>query len=159
LKCQYFSQMKQIFHRMRYMITNYHNNHLWSYENPHGIIESQHQHKCNFVQCMGWYYWNATSSNIILEDIPLDTQSNVVHIWWSSSTAREFLNNNYINKWIGRGRPIAKYKIKYRYKYKLKNVYNLERKRFRICWYGFFHPYNEWNMLLKFGQLFLKHAV
>ena len=22
----------------------YHNNHLWSYENPHGIIESRHQH-------------------------------------------------------------------------------------------------------------------
>jgi len=23
----------------------------------------------------------------------------------------------------------------------------------------FFHPYNEWNMLLKFGQLFLKHPI
>jgi hypothetical protein len=30
-------------------IINHHNNHLWSYENPRGIIESRHQHKfsCN----------------------------------------------------------------------------------------------------------------
>ena len=35
-------------------IINHHNNHLWSYENLHGIIESRQQH---FVQCLGWHYW------------------------------------------------------------------------------------------------------
>jgi hypothetical protein len=28
-------------------IINYRNNHLWSYENPHGIIKSQHKFSCN----------------------------------------------------------------------------------------------------------------
>jgi len=36
----------------------------------------------------------------------------------------------------------------------------MEKKRFPTHVYlTLFHPYNEWNMLLKFGQLFLKHPV
>ena len=89
-------------------IINHHNNHLWSYENPYGIIESRHQHKfsCkvragiigdflfgplflppiltgdNYTQ----FLETQLPINIIRRHSSTDMQSNVVHARWSSST-------------------------------------------------------------------------
>ncbi|KYN13011.1 hypothetical protein ALC57_14786 [Trachymyrmex cornetzi] len=78
-----------------YAITNYHNNHLWSYENPHDIIESQHQHKfsCNVWAgvignfLLGQIFFSSTLNgnnyrqfletqpSLILEDVPLQIRN------------------------------------------------------------------------------------
>jgi len=113
-------------------IINHHNNHLWSYENPHDIIESRHQHKfsCNVwagiigdfllgpiflpptLNGNNYTQFLETQLPILLEDVPLQIRN---QMWFMqdgapahfSRIAREFLNNNYTNRWIGRRGPIA----------------------------------------------------
>ncbi|KYN39193.1 hypothetical protein ALC56_06619, partial [Trachymyrmex septentrionalis] len=61
------------------IIFSYHNNHLWLYENPHGIIESQHQHKfsCNV--------WAGIIGDFLLEPIflppTLNRNSYIDNFW------------------------------------------------------------------------------
>lgn len=113
-------------------IFNFHNVHLWHEENPHAIIQSRHQHQFSinvwagiigdfligpFVlpgRLNGQNYRNFLENDLpnMLEDVPLNFRA---RIWFMhdgapahfSLIAREFLNEAYPGRWIGRAGPIA----------------------------------------------------
>lgn len=111
---------------------NRHNCHYWSDVNPHWYrtVDHQHQWKLN-VWCgilngylIGPYFFNENVDGFnflellrdhlpaLLEDVDLDTRQ---RMWIQLDGApphfalivRDFLNQTYPNRWIGRGGPIA----------------------------------------------------
>lgn len=112
----------------REAIINYHNNHLWAEDNPHGIVEAHHQHKFSVnvwvgiigehligphflpLRLNGDSYCNFLEHHlpILLEDVPLEIRH---HMWFMqdgapahfSRLARQYLDVVYPNHWIGRG--------------------------------------------------------
>lgn len=114
----------------RNSIQNFHNNHLWAEENPHAVTETHFQHQFSvnvwagiigdhligpfFLpgRLDGRSYRNflETELPILLEDVSLLLRN---QMWFMhdgapahfSVLAREYLNQVYPNKWIGRGGP------------------------------------------------------
>lgn len=113
-------------------IINFHNNHLWADENPHGIIQSRHQQRFSinvWAGIIGDYligpvvlpnrldglsYLDFLQNGLppLLEEVPIETRQ---QMWFMHDGApahfrrevREYLNETYHNKWIGRGGPRA----------------------------------------------------
>lgn len=115
-------------------INNFHNQHLWELENPHGIIENRHQRRFSLNVWGGivgncllgpvflptnldgarYHYFLVHTLPRLLEDVPVSIRR---RIWFMhdgapahfSHLARNWLSNpnNYGNNWIGRGGPIA----------------------------------------------------
>ncbi|OXU18325.1 hypothetical protein TSAR_009497 [Trichomalopsis sarcophagae] len=111
---------------------NRHNSHYWSAINPHGMqqIDNQHRWNINFLCCimngnlMGPYFFegNVNSESylnlienelpILLEHVDMNTR---YRMWLQQDGApphyarivRNFLNDRFPNRWIGRGGPIA----------------------------------------------------
>lgn len=109
-------------------IRNFHNNHLWSDENPQAIMERHHQHTFSVnvwvgvvgdhligpfflpLRLNGQTYLDFLQEELptLLEDIPLQLRN---EMWFMhdgapahfSLVARQFLNAHYPNRWIGRG--------------------------------------------------------
>lgn len=113
-------------------IINFHNNHLWADENPHGINESRHQQRFSinvwagivdefligpFVlprKLNGRSYLNFLRDNLplLMEIVPLAVRQRIFFMHDGapphfSLLVRAYLNETYHNKWIGRGGPIA----------------------------------------------------
>lgn len=112
----------------RHGIMNFHNNHLWSEENPHAIREMHFQEQFSVnvwagiinnyligpfflpVRLNGASYRLFLENELpgLLEEIPLLIRNEV---WFMhdgapahfSIQARQFLNRTYPNRWIGRG--------------------------------------------------------
>ena len=110
---------------------NRHNMHYWAVENPRWLREVEHQRPwsvnvwCGILgdRVIGQYFIDgiltgAMYSNflteelpLLLKDVPLETRS---HMWYQhdgcpahyAHTARDVLNNNYHDRWIGRAGPI-----------------------------------------------------
>ena len=112
-------------------ITNYHNDHLWAEENPHGRIITRHQQqfKINvWAGIIGDYLigpfllphrLTGDGYRIFLETTLADALDNLPlavtrGMWFMhdgapahfSQTVRTILNNEYRNRWIGRGGPV-----------------------------------------------------
>lgn len=113
-------------------IINFHNNHHWAEENPHIIVNSRFQHTFsvnvwagivgdsligpiflpNRLNGQHYLYFLQNVLPIHMEDIPLDIRDNM---WFMhdgapchfSNDVRQFLNNLFHEKWIGRGGPLA----------------------------------------------------
>lgn len=113
-------------------INNLHNRHLWDIENPYGSIEARHQQRFslnvwggiigNFLfgpvflpsRLNGIAYHNFLVHELpqVLEDVPIRTRQ---RMWFMhdgapahfSRIARNWLDQHYRNRWIGRGGPIA----------------------------------------------------
>lgn len=111
-------------------IMNFHNNHLWAQENPHATVETRFQHTFSvnvWAGIIGDYligpfflpqrlngetYCHFLRNDLpaLLEEVPLGIRR---QIWFMHDgapphfalIAREFLNNNYPARWIGRGGP------------------------------------------------------
>lgn len=111
-------------------IFNFHNTHVWADENPHSIMESRHQHKFSINvwagiigdfligpfllpnRLTGPLYRDFLENSLpeLLEDVPLEIRR---HMWFMhdgapphfSITARQFLNEQFPARWIGRGGP------------------------------------------------------
>lgn len=111
----------------RNAIQNFHNNHFWAEENPHAITESHHQEQFSVNvwagiigdYLIGPYFLPARLNGInyrqflehtlpnLLDDVPIFTRH---RMWFMhdgapahfSLLAREFLNQHYSNRWIGR---------------------------------------------------------
>lgn len=114
----------------RTAIRNFHNNHYWAEENPHLIEESHHQNQFSlnvWIGIIGNYLigpfilpnrlngpayrqFLEEELPLLLEDVPLLVRN---RMWFMhdgapahfSVEAREFLNNTFNNRWIGRGGP------------------------------------------------------
>ncbi|XP_066152080.1 uncharacterized protein [Euwallacea fornicatus] len=112
-------------------VTNFHNLHYWAEENPHMKKETSFQHKFSVNVwagiigrlLIGPYFLpdNLNGENYleflrnhlpdILDDIPLDVRTEIIfqndgcpaHY---RKTIREFLNNQFPERWIGRNGPI-----------------------------------------------------
>lgn len=113
-------------------IMNFHNNHQWAEENPHAIMQSRHQQtfSCNIwagivgdyligpmflpdrLNGQNYRYFLENDLPLLLENVPLEIRH---QLWFMhdgapahfSLLAREYLNNHYPNRWIGRGAPVA----------------------------------------------------
>lgn len=111
---------------------NYRNEHVWSHENPHAIVQFRHQHQFSvnvwagivgdclvgpFVfpeRLNGVIYRNFLENElpILLEDVPLNIRN---HLWFMhdgapphfSRLARNYLDMQFGHRWIGRGGPVA----------------------------------------------------
>lgn len=111
---------------------NRHNCHYWSNENPHWFRSIDRQHQWSLMVWCGilnghlvgpfFFEGNVTGQSFLemlenrlptlLEDVDLATRQ---RMWFQldgapphfSLIVRNFLNNRYANKWIGRGGPIA----------------------------------------------------
>lgn len=116
----------------RNAIQNFHNNHFWAEENPHAILESRHQQQFSVNvwagicgdYLIGPYFLHARLNGhnyrqfleeelpALMEDVPILVRN---RLWFMhdgapahfSALAREYLNQNYNNRWIGRGGPQA----------------------------------------------------
>lgn len=114
----------------RTSIVNFHNNHLWADENPHGIVETHFQEQFSLNVWGGiigdhligpfflpgrltgdsYRHFLQYELPLLLEDLPLLLRN---QMWFMhdgapahfSILAREYLNEVYQNKWIGRGGP------------------------------------------------------
>lgn len=114
----------------RNAIRNFHNNHLWADENPHAVMETHYQEQFSvnvwagivgdfligpfFLpgRLDGQSYRRFLEDNlpILLEDVPLLLRQ---QIWFMhdgapahfSILARQFLNQTFNNRWMGRGGP------------------------------------------------------
>lgn len=112
-------------------ITNLHNMHVWSDENPHGTLEVKHQQRFNInvwagivgdyligpyvlpARLTGAVYKDFILNTLpeLLEDVPLQIRGSIwfmhdgapVHF---SRIVREVLDDLYHAKWIGRGGPV-----------------------------------------------------
>lgn len=112
-------------------VLNFHNTHVWSDENPHVIRQGSFQQRFSVnlwagivnntligpfelpARLNGNYYLQFLEENLpeLLEDIPLFIRCNM---WFMhdgcpahfSRNVRDFLNNTFPQKWIGRGGPI-----------------------------------------------------
>lgn len=114
-------------------VINSHNLHVWADENPNSTVVARHQFQFQSVNVwagiigdhlIGPYvlpprlneelYLQFLQNNLqqLLEDVPLATRRNM---WFMhdgapphfSIAVRQFLNNAYPNRWIGRGGPVA----------------------------------------------------
>ncbi|KAJ4443770.1 hypothetical protein ANN_05548 [Periplaneta americana] len=109
-------------------ITNFHNQHVWAYENPRATVPSHHQVRFSLNMwavsasgcetrwpgLTGQAYTNFLENTIphVLEDTPLINRQHIhflhdgapVHF---SRTARRYLDRRFPDRWIGRGGPIA----------------------------------------------------
>lgn len=107
---------------------NLHNMHYWATNNPHWMLELDHQHKwsvnvwCGILgnRIIGPYIFNGRLNGesylnflqnelpVLLEDIPLETRA---IMWYQhdgcpahfSQNVRNFLDIRFANRWIGRG--------------------------------------------------------
>lgn len=114
----------------RNSIINFHNNHIWAEENPHGIVETHFQEQFSLNVWGGiigdhligpfflpgrltghsYRHFLQHELPLLLEDLPLFLRN---QMWYMhdgapahfSILAREYLNEVYENKWIGRGGP------------------------------------------------------
>lgn len=114
----------------REAIINYHNNHIWAEENPHAIVEAHHQEQFSLNvwlghignQLIGPHFLpprlnGDTYSQFLREDLPVLLDAIPLRVrmemWFMhdgapahfSIRARQFLNEVYPNRWIGRGGP------------------------------------------------------
>ena len=113
-------------------IINFPNNHIWADVNPHAIVQSRHQQQFSInvwagvvgdkligphvlpgrLNGDGYRQFLENHLPSLLEDVPLDVRQ---RMWFLhdgapphfSLTARQFLNDIYPGRWIGRGGPIA----------------------------------------------------
>ena len=113
-------------------VFNYHNNHNWQQNNPHVIHPGSHQQRFNLNvwagivgdHLIGPYLMPSllTGPNYtlflrnvlpdLLDNVPIATRR---RMWFQqdgapphySREAREFLNERFPNRWIGRGGPVA----------------------------------------------------
>lgn len=113
-------------------IFNFHNSHVWADENPHAVVELHHQNRFSlnvwlaiFGDCLigpvflpnrltGQVYLDFLRNElpVLLEDVPL---FNRLNLWFMhdgapahfSIVVRNFLNQEYNERWIGRGGPTA----------------------------------------------------
>lgn len=111
-------------------ITNYHNNHIWAEENPHAIVEGRHQEQFSLNVWVGiigdhligphflpprlngdtYSHFLQEELPVLLDDIPLGVRR---AMWFMhdgapahfSLRARQYLDETYENRWIGRGGP------------------------------------------------------
>lgn len=112
----------------RNSIRNFHNNHVWAEENPHAITEAHHQEQFSVnvwagivgdfligpfflpgrLDGLSYRHFLENDLPILLEDVPLLFRE---EMWYMhdgapahfSIRAREFLNEAFTNRWIGRG--------------------------------------------------------
>ncbi|KAJ4440420.1 hypothetical protein ANN_08561 [Periplaneta americana] len=113
-------------------ITNFHNQHVWEYENPRSTVPSHHQVRFSLNmwasiiddrlvgphvlvnRLTGQAYTNFLENTIphVLEDTPLINRQHI-HFMHDgapahfSRTARRYLDRRFPDRWIGRGGPIA----------------------------------------------------
>lgn len=113
-------------------IINCHNLHIWNDENPHAVVQTKHQERFIINVWMGLvgnylvgpYIIDGTLNgqkyleflqehlNPLLEEVPLDTRNNM---WLMhdgapphfSRNVRNYLNNTFRDKWIGRSGPVS----------------------------------------------------
>lgn len=113
-------------------MNNSRNTHVWSYENHHAVKRANFQHRFSvnvwaaivngilvgpYVlpdRLTGERYLQFLQDNLpgLLEDVPLHIRQNM---WLLQDGApahfslevREFLNNTFPNRWVGRGEPVA----------------------------------------------------
>lgn len=116
----------------RNAIRNFHNNHIWAEENPHAIVECNHQQQFSvnvWAAILGNYligpfflparlnghtYRRFLEENlpILLEEVPIVIRDRMwllhdgapAHF---SVEARNYLNRRFNNRWVGRGGPQA----------------------------------------------------
>lgn len=109
-------------------ITNFHNNHIWSVENPHAVSERHFQYQFSLnvwagivgdyligpfflpLRINGETYQHFLENELppLLDDVPLETRR---RMWFMhdgapahfSEITRNYLNQIYGNRWIGRG--------------------------------------------------------
>lgn len=109
-------------------IMNFHNNHIWHYENPHAVAENRHQHQFslnvwvgiieNFLigpfflpaRLTGQVYQEFLENElpVMLEDVPIQLRQQMFFLHDGapahfSLVARQYLDITYPNRWIGRG--------------------------------------------------------
>lgn len=114
----------------RSAVTNFHNTHIWSVENPHEIKQNRHQYQFSVNVWAGilgdqllfcflpanlngerFLHFMSVDVPILLQDIPLNTR---MDMWFMLDGApahfdvrvRNLLDQTYPNKWIGRGAPV-----------------------------------------------------
>ncbi|KAJ4425894.1 hypothetical protein ANN_27520 [Periplaneta americana] len=113
-------------------ITNFHNQHVWAYENPRATVPFHHQVRFSLNmwagiigdrlvgphvlvnRLTGQAYTNFVENTIphVLEDTPLINRQHI-HFFHDgapahfSRTARRYLDRRFPDRWIGRGGPIA----------------------------------------------------
>ncbi|KAJ4429247.1 hypothetical protein ANN_26250 [Periplaneta americana] len=113
-------------------ITNFHNQHVWAYENPRATVPSHHQMRFSLNmwagiigarlvgphvivnRLTGQAYTNFLVNTIphVLEDTPLINRQHIHFLHDGapahfSRTARRYLDRRFPDRWIGRGGPIA----------------------------------------------------
>ncbi|KAJ4438126.1 hypothetical protein ANN_14065 [Periplaneta americana] len=113
-------------------ITNFHNQHVWAYENPRSTVPSHHQVRFSLNmwagiigdrlvephvlvnRLTGQAYTNFLENTIphVLEDTPLINRQHIHFLHDGapahfSRTARRYLDRRFPDRWIGRGGPIA----------------------------------------------------
>ncbi|KAJ4433473.1 hypothetical protein ANN_15776 [Periplaneta americana] len=113
-------------------ITNFHNQHVWAYENPRATGPSHHQVRFSLNmwagiigdrlvgphvlvnRLTGQAYTNFLENTIphVLEDTPLINRQHIHFLHdrapaHFSRTARRYLDRRFPDRWIGRGGPIA----------------------------------------------------
>ncbi|KAJ4434007.1 hypothetical protein ANN_16326 [Periplaneta americana] len=113
-------------------ITNFHNQHVWAYENPRATVPSHHQVRFSLNmwagitgdrlvgphvlvnRLTGQAYTNFLENTIphVLEDTPLINRQHIHFLHDGapahfSRTARRYLDRRFPDRWIGRGDPIA----------------------------------------------------
>lgn len=114
----------------RNAIMNIHNNHVWSQENPHATVETRFQHNFSVNVWAGiiddyligpyflpqrlngetYCHFLINELPALLEEVPLAIRQNM---WFMHDGApphfalnvREFLNDSFPGRWIGRGGP------------------------------------------------------
>jgi hypothetical protein len=113
-------------------IQNFHNHHLWAYENPHVILPSHHQQWFSINtwagicgdnlfgphvlpnRLNGWNYRHFLNTNMpdFLANVPLIIRRELHFMHDGAPThfslfARRYLNQKFPGWWIGRGGPIS----------------------------------------------------
>ncbi|KAJ4425767.1 hypothetical protein ANN_27390, partial [Periplaneta americana] len=113
-------------------ITNFHNQHVWAYENPRATVPSHHQVRFSLNMWVGIIgdrlvgphvlvnritgqaYTNFLENTIphVLEDTPLINRQHIHFLHDGapahfSRTARRYLDRRFPDRWIGRGGPVA----------------------------------------------------
>ncbi|KAJ4440315.1 hypothetical protein ANN_08454 [Periplaneta americana] len=109
-------------------ITNFHNQHIWAYENPLATVPSHHQVRFSLNMwagiigdrlvgphvLTGQAYTNFLENTIphVLEDTSLINRQHIHFLHDGapahfSHTARRYLDRRFPDRWIGRGGPIA----------------------------------------------------
>ncbi|KAJ4451659.1 hypothetical protein ANN_03129 [Periplaneta americana] len=81
-------------------ITNFHNQHVWAYENPRATVPSHHQVRFSlnmWAGIIGDRLINRQHIHFLHDGVP-------AHF---SRTARRYLDRRFPDRWIGRGGPIA----------------------------------------------------